>query len=387
MPWRPRDMPWRAVRSCDAHRVSYCRPHTYPQISVQGALLLPWYLGVVNTLVEERVINPQTTPGAGLSGGAVTAMNACAGKSPKDLFNQLKPSLVSCYETWDPESGSVPCNGQLSEIVYEGFASLLNASDPTQVADICPHVGIAFTNIDPSDSTFGSIESRITANYSSDEDILRDLVSTSFLSCSSMSHPYFVNKGRATVDGGYSTNLKELCGGTTDSCLTIQVYYPNTTEDGPVCTRQDTSDPSVGVELLSECLKEAGGSYNSSAAGPPAPAWANFTEIGDLPTTCPGGPTQFMPPGEADIYPGKYVPLNYSCFEWQCMAYIPYPERLDDLYSLGEREARAWIQDQLESVTNGSSNVTGSTSLPSSGDPSVATIVVPLALLAACIAL
>jgi hypothetical protein len=51
-----------------------------------------------------------------------------------------------------------------------------------------------------------------------------------------------------------------------------------------------------------------------------------------------------MPPGEADIYPGKYIPLNYSCFEWQCMAYIPYPDRLDDVFNLGQEEARAWIK-------------------------------------------
>jgi hypothetical protein len=51
-----------------------------------------------------------------------------------------------------------------------------------------------------------------------------------------------------------------------------------------------------------------------------------------------------MPPGEADIYPGKYIPLNYSCFEWQCMAYIPYPDRLDDLFNLGQEEARAWVK-------------------------------------------
>lgn len=318
--------------------------HSLPLIVTAGALLLPWYLGTMEALIEEGIIDPAVTPGAGLSGGAITAMLACAGQRPKDVYAALKQHLVECYESWDPKSGGFPCDGQLSGIEFDLFSSLLNESDPTAAARACPHVNVAFTNIDPSDPTFSSISSFLVSNYTSDRQILSDLISSSFLACSSMSKPYFVNEGRATVDGGYSTTLDDLCGGNDKDCLKIQVYYPNTTEDGPVCVRQNTTDPSVTMDLLDQCLKAAGGSFNVSVPQTPAPAWANFTEIGNLPTTCPGGPPQFQPPGDADLYPGKFIPLNYSCFEWQCMAYIPYPDRLDDLFSLGKKEAQAWVQ-------------------------------------------
>ena len=325
-----------------------------------SALLLPWYLGVMDVLVQEGVVDPSTTPGAGLSGGAITAMTTCAGVTPKDQFDTWKKALVQCYDDWDIQSGSFPCNGELSEIVHNGLSTFLK--NGTNVSDTCSHVGVAFTKVG---STFDNLESTLVSNFSDDQAILTDLISSSFLSCSSMSKPYFVNNGLATVDGGYSTSLDDLCGGTMDEvkdCLRVQVYYPNTTEDGPVCSHQNTTDPTVAVDLLSQCMAAAGGSLNVAAEGPPVPAWANFTEIGDLPTTCPSGPTRFMPPGEADIYPGKYVPLNYSCFEWQCMAYIPYPNKLDDLYSLGQEEARAWVKATAKS-TNTTSFATSGSSL------------------------
>mmetsp|Transcript_5640 Transcript_5640/g.11072 ORF Transcript_5640/g.11072 Transcript_5640/m.11072 type:complete len:392 (-) Transcript_5640:1401-2576(-) len=309
-----------------------------------SALLLPWYLGAMEALVEEGVVQPESMPGAGLSGGAVTAMLTCAGVRPVDQYQLLKGALVDCYESWDPKSGVFPCNGQLSSIEYKGFSTLYDPSSINSIAEKCSHVGIAFTEVDPNDPTMNTLTSTIVANHSTDEAILRDLISSSFLSCSSMSVPYFVNDGMATVDGGYSTTLSDLCGGNETSCLTIQVYYPNTTEAGPVCTTQDNVDAAIAGELVSQCLEVAGGTFNQSAKGPPPPAWANFTSIGDLPTSCPAGPSTFMPPGEADIYPGKYIPLNYSCFEWQCMAYIPYPDRLDDLFNLGQEEARAWVK-------------------------------------------
>jgi len=322
-----------------------------------SALLLPWYLGVMDVLVQEGVVDPTTTPGAGLSGGAITAMTTCAGVTAKDQFDIWKKALVQCYDDWDIQSGSFPCNGELSEIVHNGLSTFL--TNETNVSDRCSHVGVAFTEVG---STFDNLTSTIVSNVSDDQVILTDLVSSSFLSCSSMSKPYFVNNGRPTVDGGYSTSLDDLCGGN-KNCLRVQVYYPNTTDEGPVCTHQNTTDPTVAVDLLTQCLAAAGGSLNMSAVGPPAPLWANFTEIGDLPTTCPSGPASFMPPGEADIYPGKYVPLNYTCFEWQCMAYIPYPDKLDDLYSLGQEEARAWVKATAKNTNNTPSSSATSGSL------------------------
>lgn len=312
-------------------------------VAVAGsAYLLPWYFGVIDVLMEEGLYVPAVTPSGGLSGGAYTVMLTCAGATPQQLQQAFGATLRKCWADWNKTSGLFPCQGDLDAVLYNLAKNSTSGSD---VADKCSDkVRVAYTSVDPNDATMNTVTPVIQTVFDNNTDVVNALVSTSFISCFSACAPYSYNRGMATVDGGYSATLDDLCPDNVDTCIKVQVYYPNTTNKGVECNVQN--DPNPPTDFVEQCYEyfNGTGSVTNAVCSVPLPSEFAFEPVGSLPSSCPAGPSSFTGPGEADIYPGRFVALpdKFSCFYWQCLSYFP-AEDPDILYDLGRQEALAWV--------------------------------------------
>ena len=115
----------------------------------------------------------------------------------------------------------------------------------------------------------------------------------------------------------------------------------------------------IPFRLLQLCYKyfNGTGSVANAVCSTPLPSEFSFEPVGSLPSSCPAGPSSFAGPGEADIYPGRFValPEKFSCFYWQCLSYFP-AEDPDILYDLGRQEALAWVAQYNEDAATPSSS-------------------------------
>lgn len=119
---------------------------------------------------------------------------SCAGNMMNETHEAFKKVLTECWDDWDREAGLIPCQGQLDSIIYDFVEN--NIVNNADIAERCGNVQIAYTLLDPEDSTMNNKSVYVQKEYKSGNDVLEALISTSFLSCESACVPYFVNKGR-----------------------------------------------------------------------------------------------------------------------------------------------------------------------------------------------
>lgn len=333
-----------------------------------SAYLLPFYFGVTKVLIEEGLVDPATTPMGGLSGGAITAMSLCAGQTSEELYTEYSTLLNTCKANWNTTIQDFPCAGQdqLSKDAFEKqFPAEGNGSD---IYERCRNVQIAYSAVNKTSNAFDDFTATVINDYKNNEELVDLLTTTSYLSCFSACQPYKNFRGEPSMDGGYSATLNDLCPPNVKRCIRTQVYYPNTTESGPYCDIQNTTN---GAGLVEACAAEMG-SKGVGCTIPPPPDFP-FSPQGNLPTNCSASPTAYAFPGEADIYPGRFIPItNFTCFQFQCMSYVPgTPEDIEYLYTLGEQETRAWIAYEKAQGTlpdpNGGGNGTSSAWAPMVG--------------------
>lgn len=274
-----------------------------------------------------------------------TLQLTCAGMTPQQLQESFGTTLRHCWKDWNTTSGLLPCQGELDAVLYQ-LAE--NNTAGKNVAEKCSNkVRVVYTKVDSNDTTMNTVSPVIQTTFDNNTDVVNALVSTSFISCFSACAPYSYNHGMATVDGGYSATLDDLCPPGVDKCIKVQVYYPNTTNTGLECNLQN--DPNPPSDFVERCYDffNATGSISAATCSVPLPPEFAFEPVGTLPTSCPAAPSSFASPGQADIYPGRFVPLpdRFSCFYWQCLSYFP-AEDPDVLYDLGRQEALAWVANE-----------------------------------------
>jgi hypothetical protein len=309
-------------------------------------------------------------------------MSLCSGQTSQELYDEYSALLNGCKANWNKTTADFPCEGVLYLVSKAGFEEQFPSEGKnSDVYERCRNVQIAYTAINKTSTALDDFSPVVINDYKNNEDLINLLLTTSYLSCFSACAPYKNFRGEPAIDGGYSATLDDLCPKNVKRCIRAQVYYPNTTEAGPYCDLQGKNN---GAGLVQECGVENGATGTGCTV--PLPLDFPFSPQGNLPTNCSAAPQAYAFPGEADIYPGRFVAIsNFTCFQFQCMSFVPgTPEDLEYLYELGQQEAKAWIAYEKSQGTlpdpNGGGNGTSAAWSPFVGSHGVGMSVVATAI-------
>ena len=324
-----------------------------PYFAMQGsAYLLPFYQGVVQGLADAGALG-EATHLAGLSGGALTAALVAAGVSGEAQFNATTAMIKACGAAGP--AGCQPLNGKLA-----GLLGDLLPPDAGARAGARVRVWVSALPDTNATTLAGSVPYGVS-DFASTPDLTAALFASDMIPCfSDGDRAYNLVRGVPAIDGGFSSDFRELCadaagaGGARCVTAATAVLNPAATADG-------------GASLAA-CPGAVGGAYQTgpartgvkgtvplaAPAGPPS-AWA-------LPSTCPPGAdpaaaawppfvpqgSTLSPPGaNPDIYPGARTDAvrGWEACDWLSFALKPDFERWGSVYAAGLAEAGAWARE------------------------------------------
>lgn len=316
-----------------------------PYFAMQGsAYLLPFYQGVVQGLADAGALK-ETTHLSGLSGGALTSALVAAGIPGEAQFNATSGMIKKCSA--DGPAGCQPLNGKLGELL----ADILPPDAGKRAGDRVRVWVSALPNV-TSPTLAGSVPYGVSG-FTSNADLQAALFGSDMIPCFTDARTYNLVRGVPAIDGGFSSDFRELCSDAAGSapCVTAAtaVVNPAGTADGGA-SLADCPAAVAGSYQTSPSRAGAKGKAPLAAPAGPAESWA-------LPTACPAGadPATVWPPfvsqgstlppsAKPDIYPGARTDAlkAWAACDWLAFALKPDFAKWESVYEAGLAEAGAW---------------------------------------------
>lgn len=319
-----------------------------------SALLITYYSGVVQALLEKGVIVPGVTPLSGLSGGAFTAVFTTLGLSGEEQKNLWIDIITACGMRFN---GS--CTGHLNALLDEHLAEVL----PDNVTDsVNGLVRIAVSQLNASQPGLNNTATWVLDEWSSKADLRSAMLSTNWIPCFSGGTTYTIYRNQPVIDGGYSAGFRDLCPSGLENCLTVASWH--------------VGDAASQVCDAAKCPSSAASSCTSAERPPEEQVFALYENEGyvdqwpieEVRQRCPSSLFASMPPYHTgafvahnsiaasnvtiDIHPGKFgdLPLfngtRVIACQWQDWAMLlPSGQELEAMeliYDQGLADGLAW---------------------------------------------
>ena len=184
-----------------------------PYFAMQGsAYLLPFYQGVVQGLADAGALG-EATHLAGLSGGALTAALVAAGVSGEAQFNATTAMIKACGAAGP--AGCQPLNGKLA-----GLLGDLLPPDAGARAGARVRVWVSALPDTNATTLAGSVPYGVS-DFASTPDLTAALFASDMIPCfSDGDRAYNLVRGVPAIDGGFSSDFRELCADVAGAGLT-----------------------------------------------------------------------------------------------------------------------------------------------------------------------
>lgn len=315
-------------------------------------MLVTYYSGASQALLERNVIVPGKTKFAGLSGGGYSAAGMALGLSGTELRDVWK---VFINETLN----------RYSDVIGHFGSNLVAAIGPHFPEDahrrVAGRLRIAISQLNGNQNkTLNDSATWQVDSFKSKLDLIAALAATTYIPCTSGMTSFTTFRNQPVVDGGYSSAFPQLCK-TPDKCLRIATYVvgplvnetcdPVKCPDASMCKGTNASSPGRD-DTITKLYRN--GKYvdqwplNVLRERCPTQAW-------------PGEPPSPMPLWVAQehgmmphIHPGQYNNLPewdgqplLGC-QWRSWAMTPGPpadrmmEAMEVIYQAGYNDAMGW---------------------------------------------
>ncbi|KAI8468800.1 MAG: hypothetical protein J3K34DRAFT_295115 [Monoraphidium minutum] len=216
------------------------------RIAFEGsALLVTYYSGVHQALLERGALVPGETQLAGLSGGGYSSVGATLGKTGLEMRDVWKGIVAGCAAQF---AGG--CVGHLNAYIV---AHLLDALPEDAHKTASKTVNILVSQLDGNNNdSLANSASWTLDKFKNKADLISALTSTNYIPCYSGMTLFNFHRNEPVIDGGYSSGFKELClkakGG---DCLKVASYHVGPLGDA-------TCDPALCPVLAqSNCIEAA----------------------------------------------------------------------------------------------------------------------------------
>ncbi|GBF93867.1 hypothetical protein Rsub_06866 [Raphidocelis subcapitata] len=312
-------------------------------VGFSGAgFLIPFFLGVIDVLQRQGVLQP-SMPMAGASSGALAIMTAS-----DQISLQMMREEASRLSAYCLKHGN--CYGTLQAEVRRAAQRLL----PRDAADRANKHGrlhVAVTYPSPSG---GPVQQALVGNFTGRDDLREALEASIYI-------PYYAGaalstsfRGKAAYDGSFAGSGPGFlpCPPGVSYCLRVS-SLPACEMFGSMFGRLAFGRPSdrargasiarnvLGGADLRARLAEMRRSFRASDRGAvrseAAQAARFFEDLASLRAPDEGG---------ADIFPGRRHPLPVSHAVWSSFMMQPgTPEQIEMMYRLGQAEARSWAEE------------------------------------------
>uniref|UniRef100_A0A383VPF3 PNPLA domain-containing protein n=1 Tax=Tetradesmus obliquus TaxID=3088 RepID=A0A383VPF3_TETOB len=326
-------------------------------VSYQGsAFLMGYYAGVTQALLEKKVLVPGVTPTAGLSGGAYTLTLAQLGWNGTDILSFWR-AIVREGKT-HLAHGAV---GRLNALSVWALQEAL----PQDLSNVYSRMRIAVSQLDGSKTTLNNSASWIIDSWQSRDDLIANLLGTSYLPCYSGPTTYTIFRNQPVLDGAFSNGFKQMCpDGNVTNCIKVASWHV-----GPLGSA--TCDKRCGSDrLAAKCAVPERTTINTVLHK--NDQFVDRWLLSEVQLRCPEADWKGMDPYPfpyyvpqastlPDIYPGRFNPLpawppgsntTLLACQWQNFAMAPPLDRMDDFfemtYDLGYRDALAWHAAQQQ---------------------------------------
>ncbi|KAF6253620.1 hypothetical protein COO60DRAFT_1463118 [Scenedesmus sp. NREL 46B-D3] len=363
-------------------------------VSYQGsAFLMGYYAGVTQALLEKKVLVPGVTPTSGLSGGAYTLTLAQLGWNGTDILTFWR-AIVN-------EGKTRLGNDMLGRLNALSVWALQEAL-PKDLSNVYSCMRIAVSQLDGSKTTLNNSASWVVDSWQGRDDLISNLLGTSYLPCFSGPTTYTIFRNQPVLDGAFGNGFKQMC----DCCNSLlclkahdlhakllqhacrssaDVFHVAAacSPDGDVHQCIKVASWHVGPLGSTTCDQRCGSNWVAAKCAVAARnginpvQYKNNTKLVDrwllseVQLRCPEKEWQgldpyplpdYVPQGSTtpDIYPGRFNPLpvwppgsntTLLACEWQNFAMAPplgrFNEFLEMTYGLGYKDALAWHVAQL----------------------------------------
>ncbi|KAI8468806.1 MAG: hypothetical protein J3K34DRAFT_295289 [Monoraphidium minutum] len=174
------------------------------RIAFEGsAMLMTFYSGVHQALLERGALVPGETQLAGLSGGGWSSVGAALGKTGLEMRDIWKGIFVGCNTQF---AGGCPGHGNAYMV------SLLLETLPEDAHKIASKtVRILVSQLDGNNGdSIANSASWPLKKFKSKNDLIAALTSTGHIPCYSGTTLFTYYKNQPVIDGGYANGFKEL---------------------------------------------------------------------------------------------------------------------------------------------------------------------------------
>ncbi|KAI7842840.1 hypothetical protein COHA_003585 [Chlorella ohadii] len=326
-------------------------PGTIPVAFEGSALLISYYSGVSEALLERGVVVPKQTPISGLSGGAFTGTFLHLGFNGTDMLEFWKSIIDDCTKT----PGG--CVGHLNGRMEDKLEKVLPQDAAEQITGV---MRIALSQLDASKRDLNDSRSWLIADFFDKADLKSALTATDFIPCFTGDTVYTIFRNHPVIDGGYANGFKELCAGhDIANCIKVASWYvgdkANRTCDPNRCAASAASGCTT-TERLTTSLDLYKNDYRYVDQWPLIDVYQRCP-VSNYPGLAPNPLPDFVPHNQTviDIYPGKYGPLptfngteTLAC-EWQSWSMmLPAGMELDAMdviYQQGYKDGIAWCDE------------------------------------------
>lgn len=293
-----------------------------------SALLLPYYLGVMEQLQELGVVNDTTSFG-GISGGALTSLAGCSGANMTKTLGDFQTLQAKCT------TGEFECAQSLGIIETHLLSDSFFSSGALAKCGK-GRVRVGMTALNPASTGFEDAQALTASKFFDNDDMRAAFISSSYLSCVSGPQPYTFFRGMPVIDGGYKADYPDIC-----------------PPDGP-CVR--VASFVVGSNVADKpwpslaCIPLANVSI---FAGEPVKFASNTWPRSSLPNSCAYQFDHFQSPTAPHIFPGKYTKLRYTQEQWQTlsMCMSTDAEVATYMFTTGKADAEAWFAQDYATYT------------------------------------
>jgi hypothetical protein len=281
-------------------------------------------------------VKPGDTPLGGLSGGAITAIQTCAGVPFEQQLMGFKMILSFCQTNYKKDPY---CGGILGALIKQSVLMNIKTFGHMKPHERCQDkLFVSLSALDPLATTLMLPKSWTISNFTSIEDMVDIVGGTCFLSCFMGPTPYTVARNTPVIDGGYTSGWAQFCPPNAKRCIKLSAF---------------TIGPNNPTGKVPNCDPAAG----STTSKPPAVLSVVPRNLWKLPDTCTydsstqaiTGPQQppFVPADSPDIYPGfLYNSLKHDPCVWQSWAMSVLsvtPEVVQAMHDQGAADAMAWL--------------------------------------------
>jgi hypothetical protein len=167
-----------------------------------SALLLPYYLGVMEQLNDLGVVR-ETTLFGGISGGAITSLAGCAGANMTELLGSFQKLQTVCT------TGEVACGQGLKNMEALVLTDKLLNDNLAKCGQ--GRVRVGMTALNPTSSDFKDSQALTANKFFDSADMRSAIAASSYLGCISGPQPYTFFRGMPVIDGGYKADYPDIC--------------------------------------------------------------------------------------------------------------------------------------------------------------------------------